>query len=388
MALMKGTLLAQVRRLLGLCLLACLASCSLISLKSPEKPLSARDLNTRLLTRQYSAYFIVTVERCADAISAEDEGAASNALRWKIAAVSESQQAATQMSPTMSLLDTWTFSLQMRDYLAEGAPGGQLFGIEQDKAQAVAVGLAEDADALARRLIPAEEFERYNQFAQQYVREHPLESLTFVRPSVVALWSRDTGKDVRIVDTLGTIPEAMSNASDTMKIYVGNMPPLTMWKTELALREAGYSKGDIRAALAQLDQRLDKLSAVAQDAPELVHGAVAEVRHSIDEIVDRLDAASGALITELGVERAALAENVRIEREAAIAALNEQRQAIAVDAGRLAQELVRSSGQEARQLARQVIFLSLLLFLVVLGVPFAAGYYVGRARHRHNRPEP
>src|SRR5215475_2813760 len=125
---MKGTFLARVRWLIAVCLLTGPAGCSLVSLKSPEKPLSARDLNTRLLTRQYSAYFIVTVERCADALAAEDEGAASNALRSKIAAVSESQQAATQMSPTMSLLDTWTFSLQMREYLAEGAPGGQLFG--------------------------------------------------------------------------------------------------------------------------------------------------------------------------------------------------------------------------------------------------------------------
>ena len=383
---MKGTFLARVGWLIGVCLLAGLAGCSLISVKSPEKPLSARDLNTRLLTRQYSAYFIVTVERCADAISAEDDGVASNALRWKIAAVSESERAATQLSPTMSLLDTWTFSLQMRDYLAEGAPGGTLFGLQQEKAQAVAVGLAEDADALAQKLIPPQEYQRYNNFAQQYVREHPLQSLTFVRASVVALWSRDTGADVKLIDTVGTIPEAMSNASDTMKIYGENIPPLTMWKTELALREAGYSKGDIHAALAQLDQRLGKLSVVAQNAPELVHGAVADVRHSIDEIVDRLDAASGALVTELGVERAALAENVRTEREAALAALDAQRQAIAVDAGRLAQDLVRSTGQEVRQLAREMIVLSLLLFLLVLGIPFAAGYYVGRARHRHLPP--
>lgn len=384
---MKGTLLAHAWRLIGVGLLIGLAGCSLISLKSPERPLSTRDVNTRLLTRQYSAYFMVTVERCADEISAEDDKAASNALRWKIAAVSESEKTATQLSPTMSLLDTWTFSLQMRDFLAAGAPGGTLFGIQQDKAQLVALGLAEDADALARKLIPADEFARYNNFAQQYVREHPLQSLSFVRPSVVVLWSRDTGADVKLIDTLGTVPEAMANAGDTMKIYGENVPPLTMWKTELALREAGYSKGDVHAALAQLDERLARLSAVAQDAPELVHGAVTDVRHSIDEIVGRVDAASGALIKELSVERAALAENVRAEREAAVVAINAQRQAIAADAGRLAREIVQSSGQEVRQLAREMILLSLLLFLVILGVPFAAGYYVARTKHRRHPPQ-
>ncbi|HEX4389455.1 MAG TPA: hypothetical protein VH109_12590 [Steroidobacteraceae bacterium] len=384
---MKGTFLARARGLVGVGLLIGLAGCSLISLKSPERPLSTRDANARVLTRQYSSYFIVTVERCADAISAEDEQAASNALRWKIAAVSESERAATQMSPMMSLLDTWTFSLQMRDFLAAGAPGAALFGIQQDKAQLAALGLAEDADALARKVIPAAEFERYNNFAQQYVREHPLQSLSFVRPSVVVLWSRDTGADVKLVDTLGTIPEAMGNAGDTMKIFAENVPPLTMWKAELALREAGYSKGDVHAALAQLDQRLGRLSAVAQDAPELVHGAVADVRESVDEIVARLDAVSGALIRELSVERAALAEDVRGEREAAVAAINSQRQAIAADAGRLAHEIVQSSGEQVRILAREMILLSLLLFVVILGVPFAAGYYVGRVRHRRPPPQ-
>jgi hypothetical protein len=43
---------------------------------------------------------------------------------------------------------------------------------------------------------------------------------------------------------------------------------------------------------------------------------------------------------------------------------------------------VRSSGEEVRLLAREMILLALLLFLVILGVPFAAGYYTGRARHR------
>ena len=42
----------------SIALTASLASCSLISLKSPEKPLSTRDLNARILTREYSARFI------------------------------------------------------------------------------------------------------------------------------------------------------------------------------------------------------------------------------------------------------------------------------------------------------------------------------------------
>src|SRR3989440_5430528 len=39
-------------------LLLCVAGCSLISLKTPERPLSSRDLNARILTREFSYHFI------------------------------------------------------------------------------------------------------------------------------------------------------------------------------------------------------------------------------------------------------------------------------------------------------------------------------------------
>src|ERR1700730_7107792 len=74
------------------------ASCSLVTLKSPEKPLSTRDLNARILTHEFSARFITAVEQGADNIAAGTENPAVrlNSLRWKIAAASTSERAASQ----------------------------------------------------------------------------------------------------------------------------------------------------------------------------------------------------------------------------------------------------------------------------------------------------
>jgi hypothetical protein len=41
---------------------------------------------------------------------------------------------------------------------------------------------------------------------------------------------------------------------------------------------------------------------------------------------------------------------------------------------------VKSAGEQARYLAREVLLLLIVLAVVVLGLPFAAGYFVGRAR--------
>src|SRR3984957_7308987 len=89
-------------------LLASIASCSLVSIKSPEKPLSARDLNARLLTHEYSAHFIAAVEQTADQISAPspDPERRTNALRWNIAAAAKRERAASQVVPMMGRVET------------------------------------------------------------------------------------------------------------------------------------------------------------------------------------------------------------------------------------------------------------------------------------------
>jgi hypothetical protein len=356
--------------------------CSLISLKSPERPLSTRDMNARILTREYSAHFISTVAECADDISAHETNpnVMINALRWKIAAATESQRAATRMAPMMSLLDTWILSAQMKRFLSPGSPGQALFGARQADAAMVANGLDAEAQALAHRLIAPADVDHYQQFVDTYTREYPLTSLEFVRASVVELWSRQSGAEDKMVDSLGTIPEALADVSDRLQLYSQTLPSLNLWKTQLALQKSGISGLEVRSALKQLDDRLAKMSVAAESAPELVHGAVADVRSSVIDVLNRVDASSAALIRSLGTEREALAADVRTEREALLVAADEQRRAIAQDLAKIADQVVVTSGQQARSLAREVLLLLAALAIVLLGLPFAAGYFVGRAR--------
>ena len=61
-------------------------------------------------------------------------------------------------------------------------------------------------------------------------------------------------------------------------------------------------------------------------------------------------------------------------------ALDEQRQALTIDAARISNEVVITAGRELRKLALQVVLLLVLFAVVALGLPFAAGYFVGRGR--------
>jgi hypothetical protein len=375
-----GILVARLLACLSLVL--CVEGCSLVALKSPERPLSTRDLNTRMLTREFSYHFISAVEQRADEIanSESDPRIVASALRWKIGAALESQRAAMRMSPQMSLLDTWALALQMKAFLSPGNAGGALFGSRQEAALSIANELDEDARTLAGNLIPPRELDKDRAFVERYAGEHPLTSLDFVRASVVELWTQSQGVDVKLVDSLGTIPEAMADVSDRLTISSEALASQAMWRTQLALRDSGYSGNDIRSALRQLDDRLSKVSATAENAPQLMHDAVADVRRSVFEALDRIDKSSATMIDKLRVEREALTDDLHTERDTVLTAADTQRKALAEDVSRIADQVVKSSGEQVRSLAREVLLLLIVLATVMLGLPFWAGYMVGRVR--------
>jgi hypothetical protein len=354
--------------------LAGLSGCSLISVKSPERPLSTRDLNARILTHEYATRFISGVAQTADQITAasDDNAVHLNALRWKIGAVAASEHAASQMSPMLSVLDTWALAVQMRDYLAVGA-GQTLFGAQQPVAVGLAVNLAKEAEDIAHALSTPEEFATQQRFIEGYASQHPITTLDFARASVVDLWAQQSSAQVRLVDTLGTIPEAMAETGDLVRMYGDSAPSQLLWKGQLAAQESGLTSADLQVALRELNERLARLSEMANAAPgrfgDIARDTRARFDQSWTELIHAIDNTGDTLSSSANIERQELVKAVDAERAAATA-----------DAQRVATELIRSAGEEARRLVREAVLLAVVVALVLFGLPFAAGYYVGRAR--------
>ncbi len=371
-------------RVTALAALLGLAGCSLLSIKSPERPLTPRELNTRIVTRQFVTEFNASIEQCADDIAGgtSELPVKMNALRWKIAATTQSERAALQLAPLMGLIDVWAFTEQMQAFLAPGSGGGTLFGPGQPQANALAQRYAGEARALAQRLLTPAQFTQASGFIAGYVREYPLVDVRFTRVSVVEAWAEHGGADTPLAASLGTIPEALADTSDRMQILGESLPAQGMWRTQLALEESGVSGEDVHSALRRLDERLERLTRTAENSPELMHDAVRDVRRSVFEIVNRLDGSTAETLRTLRAERLALSATLSSERTAVLAAADQERQAIAVDVGRIAQDVVAASAAQARKLAIEVTLLIIVLALAVLGLPFAAGFYVGKARAR------
>ena len=363
-------------------LLAALAGCSLVSFKSPERPLSPRDMNARILTRELTGDFIETNARTTDSIlrSETDAAVLNNVLRWELGVIVTSRNAELQLAPLMTLLDTWALALQLQAFAGEGGRGAALFGTHQSALREVTDNYADGAQRLAHSLLTAKEFTEYQSFVSDYVRAHPLQDLRFERTSVTREWSRVKGADSSVLDEVGTIPQALADTTQRLQIYGDTVPLQSMRRAQLALRQAGYTPDEMRAELARLDARLERLTTVAESAPELVRGAEAELRESLREVFDRLDASARGTAAAFHSEREALFADLETQREALTATVDAQRQALTADARRLADQLVRTSGEEVRHVTREALLLLIVLALVVLGLPFAAGYLTGRAR--------
>jgi len=371
---------AALRRTAALLAGLTLAGCSLLTIKSPETPLTAREQEARLLTRDYAAHFAGTVTHLIeDAARGEPNPAIrTQALRLKLGAVEEMTRASTGLSPIASLLDTWAFSLQFRDFLTVGA-GAELLGNAQSEVRVGAAQLAAEADELARR-VSDNDYARYHSFVLSYAERHPLENADLARPSVLSAWIIGE-RDKNPLHEAGTAAQALGDVSDRMRIYAERVPVMSLWQAELALDRAGFDDASYRTALRDIDAQLVRISKLADTSPELAHEAIAELRGSLRTSSDRLDDSWRQMLRTLRVEREALAANIAAEREGVVTAFDAERTQIAADAAQIADRAIETSWRELRKLVREALLLTILLTLVMLGLPFAAGFLLGKRLH-------
>jgi hypothetical protein len=358
-----------------------LAGCSLFSLRLPDKPLPQRELNARMQTREFASTFAVQVELAADSIAARSTDPATqlNTLRWKLGASKGSLHAATQMTPMMALLDTWAFAEQMRQFFDTGA-GAQLFGENQSIARDTASALAAEAQKLASGVSSAAQLTAYRDFIERYAREHPLADLGFARTSVVAQWAAETGQHTTLIETVGSVSQSMSDVSERVRMFGEHAPSQAVWEARLAMTDAGFGGADLSRALTHADESLDRLSRVAESSPEQLQAAIADLRASMLVVSDRFDQSWLQMMGTLQHEREELAANISDQREAAVLAFDSQRVALAKDALLVTDRAIASGGAQVRALARDLMLYGTVLYVVILGAPFVAGYFVGQLR--------
>lgn len=149
-----------------------LYSCSLLKIETTQEPLSKQDLNIRLLTQSLVTEATNRVEFAADSIIATtaNTNLQKHAYRWKIETLNTFKNTAFQSSPKLSLMDTWTYMLQVRNFM-DTKQAHDYFGIYTNYVARVSQDNVKDIEAKARQFFKAEDFIQHQDFASKFANK-------------------------------------------------------------------------------------------------------------------------------------------------------------------------------------------------------------------------
>ncbi|MCY9827414.1 chemotaxis protein [Vibrio chagasii] len=370
-----------------------LSGCSLLEVKldSQTTPLTQQELNARLMTREYAKLFFTQVEDSADLIAqsypADDTLHQSYVLLWKIHAEQGLQQAAYQTSPMSALIDTWVFTAQMNQFYAEGE-GANLFAT--DHAVNTARSLNQEAEKLAKGVLSSSDFKKSKAFVAEFVASNPFNDLTFRSTPAYREWLTYLGKDEsQIVQSLGTMPEAMSDASDRLSLMADQTPKLMSWKAELVAMNSSLTGEDLSMTLESLRQTSASMQDFIENNPEYMQTLASIMSAEMQPLLNDLSDKTDQKLAMLSDERVALEKMVTREREALVQMIEKERIEIAgivtserelftQDLDRVSQEVVVLAIDKLMELIKGVIIYFILFILVVFFAPLGIGYWLGK----------
>jgi len=370
-----------------------LSGCSLLEVKldSQTTPLSKQELNARILTREYAKSFFTQVEISADQITlaypASDTVHQSYVLLWKIHSEQGLQQSAYQTVPLAGLIDSWVFATQMEAFFVSG-DGKDLFAV--DFAKQAAVQLSLEAKQLARSVLSTSDYETSRLFVQEFSQNNEFKELTFKRVPAYRQWLEFLGKDQsEVVQTLGTMPEAMGDASERLSIMAEQTPKLMSWKAELVAMNSALSGEDLALTLASLRNTSSSLQDFIKNNPEYMQSLAQIMSEEMQPLLDDLSIKTDQKLNALSDERVALEKMVERERNALIAMVEKERLEIAgivtkeralftEDLDRLSQDVVTLAIDKLMELIKSTIIYFVLFILVVFFAPLSVGYWLGK----------
>lgn len=367
-----------------------------------SEPMPPRDLKLRVQTREFATAFSDLVCTSADAIAArsKDPTIRANTIRWKLSATTAVQQSSLRADPVLALIDTWTLSRQMKDFLS-GAEGEKIFGPEQQAASQTATALEESITAVASTLLSPSDFKRGASFVEDFSSKHPIRSLAFERDSMSLLWLQHQ-KDAPPA-SMGSMSEAIADLSDRVTTFNQQLPTEIRWRLDLERMDFEPMAAEVKRLSAGADAVFQTFPMLAENAKMLAENAklmtkaASELTISITPEIAKFDQQWKSTLATVKTEREAVTEVLRTERIAVTAALEKQRESLMRDftreraeitaaADRMVQNAIAQTGQQVQGVVRTALLYASLLALVILGLPFLSGYLVGRAARRNTSP--
>ena len=355
---------------------AALAGCSLLKLHiDTGDPLPKEDVEARLMTRGFYYDLSDGIVRAADSIAAAtpDPRIKMRTIRWKMQATRAAVSAAMQPIPEVSLADTWILCRRMDEAFA-AAPDSLLFGAYSPLARAAAKRFAGRVDTLARDVLAADRYALMSRFVGEYMAANPPAEADVEPANTTLAWVRFLkANGVEHAYAAGSISEVLADMSDRVGGQTQQMAASLGWSKDLLeLRlEQDSVRTQIGRQLDSLDRNFRRIVLVMEHIPQISDAVVGSLNEQVQSLIGTMNASLDHAFFNFDRQRDELQRYVSVERETLVRELH----AAADDA-------IRTTLDGVPSLVGKVVGWLILLGTVVLGVPFALGFWLGSVRTR------
>ncbi|HIW64973.1 MAG TPA: hypothetical protein H9879_01900 [Candidatus Alistipes intestinipullorum] len=357
------------------CLMSCLAGCSLLKVSvSTGDPLPKEQMDARVMTRGFYYEMAGEVTRAADSIVSLSHDPASRiaAVRWKIRATRAGVSAAMQSIPDVALADLWILCRRM-DRAFAASPDSALFGPQSDIARNTARRLDRRADRIARQVLPSDRYRLMAEFVDGQVRDNPYAEGDASDNTTLAWLEYLKSAGVEHTYATGSIAEVLSDVNDRVSGQTQQLSNSIGWSKDILQMQFGQDslQTQLGRRLDSLERDFSRMVAVAEHFPELSDMALEALNRQATELMWTMESSMDSAFADIDRQRSELQAYVSREREALVEQLR--------TAGN---DLVQSGLDALPALVGKVLFYVVLALAVLVGGPFALGFWLGGVRQR------
>jgi len=362
------------------------SSCSLVKIENEQRPLGIGALNTRLLTQNFARTAMDRVVLAADSIanlSKDNKKIQLNTLRWKIQTSEELGRVSFQTEPKVALMDTWAYFLEVRNSF-EKLEGEGIFGAHNAIALDAISKNIDEIENIAVNVMPQSEYEKIKDFVQVHADKTPLlVEKDFKHQSIRESYLKFKNiPDSIAVQTVGTLSEVVADASNRIGYYSDASGKRFNWKTEMILKEKGLDSVAFEAKFAEFEKQFDRLIAVAENAPENMDGAIKEFRKNMGPLFNNLNYEIRLAMQSLSSDVMSIDTMLMRERVVLDSIVMRERIALTAKADTLVETGIEKAFEGLGNMLQKLIIYFILLFIVVLGLPFYLGYLTGKRKNK------
>lgn len=351
--------------------------CSLfkVTVDTGNPPLPASEANTRMMTRGFYYDLADEIARTADSVAAASPEipVQIRAIRWKMQATRAAVTAVMQSNPDVALIDTWLLCVRM-DSAFRRLPDSLLFADQTPLVRKVVARLDKKAEHLASNLLSPDKFALMREFVGNYMEANPVTGSQFTPVNTTLAWVEFLqSKGVETQYNVGSISDVIADLGDRFGGQSGQMINSVGWSKDIF--ELQMQQDSVRARLVQqldsLERNFDRIVTVMEHLPQIADYMGRRLNAEVTALIGTMNGAVDNAFADLDRQRAELQVYISAEREALV---NQAREAV--------DTAVQNAMDQVPALVGKLLAWIVLFAVVMLGVPFGIGFWLGRVRER------